>query len=490
MNSKKEKYIKEITLHLIPLEIKNSLLNLIYDISYLSEKSEKIQAIEEINKIHDKILTFTSELNNQLKLKDRKNYIYEVVNTKNKICDMAYSIYSYLSFASNIYNELMLYYKLISIKNQKKIDIDNKKLLNSCCIFFENRENKFSDKFSISRIMASIPPKLSKERFKDYITRSMLIMYKNIPVEFAERSCNLLKERIIPFKSSNYGKYLNDISNSLTEIYNKPIETMTEKELDENINTIEQIDKYLSDVIEIINILYNDINYLFNISSFCIDDIYLFEDDFILKDLYFSTNDMIKSRDFETFHEKILSESENRIEELSETLAEIEENYYELIKNTSDELIESFSDETAICINTYLTLNNNFNSELCDEISGINLSDKSKNIISKEKIEETASEFFEFILVALKDAGIIRAKYLKRCIFEYIPCPFEEKEFIDYIEYSLNCLGNSDSYFLTVLDILDIIESEDTETNHTHLKNYNCSHEHHHEHNCSCNHHH
>lgn len=63
-------------------------------------------------------------------------------------------------------------------------------------------------------------------------------------------------------------------------------------DVDDNVEALQSIYSLLS-------IYYNDVNYLLILSNFAIDEDYLFQDEMLIKDFYYSVVDYIENKDDE-----------------------------------------------------------------------------------------------------------------------------------------------------------------------------------------------
>lgn len=478
-----DKKIKELSLKLIPLSLKCCTLNLIYDTCEIHSSNETDKIPSEIEQIKNDILFLIKDLQNQLKqpMDNRKSYVNKINETRNSLVKIAHTVYMYISFANQTGRLASRYHKLKQLERAENHSFNLNLLMHDCENYINKEDESFTNKFNMGRLIANFPIKLTKAKYSDYINKSCILMFENLPKEFTDKSIELLKDKFAPFKTNDYGKYYPDYSNKIMEMFNSNFAEMEENEINEILDSLDEILKEFDKITYKIRMYYNDLNYILNIALFCVDSEYLFDKDFVFRDLYYSACNIIENKNRESIIEDVIKLSSAMTEKVINEISPLAAEFYGTVDKIEP---DSISEDTEICINTFIIIDNNYKRELTEEFG--NYGEEKGIPADKEYILLKASELNEFIDTSLNNFDNYKKKYLKQIFLENIPCPMENNEYIDYLYMIMKDNEKTAAGLLAISDVFTFFEDNgfNTKGNHHH------HHHHEHGHDCGCGHHH
>ena len=268
----------------------------------------------------------------------------------------------------------------------------------------------------------------------------------------------------------------------ISAVYALDTEAATKEDFESYIADVDDNVEALQSIYSLLSIYYNDVNYLLILSNFAIDEDYLFQDEMLIRDFYYSVVDYIENKDDELADTVFLQVS-NEIESRFEDSKPLEEEINNLMDEVTD--WENLSDELKTTISVNNAVSNRFYRELEEEIM------TPQDLDKEYTTEELANDVNTYIADVCAELPKTKEKFLKQKFLKNIPCPMTQEEFVDYATYSLDGVNDklvSLVAYGNIFEIVDALEKQE----HEHSDSCGCGHEHHHEHghDCGCGHEH
>ncbi len=494
----KENKIKELAMELIPKKLRINLLHLLSDICVNLKEPTNCDGIDEVLDVMKEIESLTCEINDFLiiPIDKRDDFTHRIETVRKNIMEYVKSVYVNGRFITMISKFLLDQKCVREIKKDnilnKTDNIDFLKIFDDCINFIYEVDSEYEnaiDFISAKRrcdILSCLPLRMTKAKYNDYIREFFKYLSIDSPKSSLVNFLGLYKDLFVPFKSDYFGKYFNHISEGLVKLWNLDFDSISDEEIEKAISDLEELGKNNVDISKFLFMLYNDINYIVNLLLFCIDDEYLFDDDIMFKDIYFTTKNIIKSESDRVFIDDILSRIYDEIEITENDIKAMDKNFDDILDMID---VEKVSESVYTYIMIKLEIDKNFydeafmvleNYSYTQEEEADNLNDK----IDEELFDEKVNEFFDYIKNALSEIPNKKAKYIKTYFFEYISYFGDEEEYDKYIEFVINNLKTVDNFYLYLVKLSNLIEKEnfDDEDNVFDEDFF-----HHHEH-CECGH--
>ncbi len=465
-------------------KLKDTLLNLIYDLAENPASKAEYIIPDFIFSIKEKVEKAYSELENVFETTDRSSFDSQLSSISSEIIACAVNINKYAAYNEQLGEKLFRAYKLNDIKSAdyNNIPLNNNGVSDVVKGYVTSLPDNFESTFSMAELISVFPLRMTKDRFNDYVSKGFEIISKGIADEFAASCVERLKDMFYAdcndsFKADFPLMYekLKSTEESLNEL--------DKDSLFEALNDIDGNAEAIQNIFSLLGIYFNDVTYMQTLSMFAVDTEFLYNNDMVLKDLYYSLRNVITSGDT-LLSEEILDRAGNEIEDRFELLQPIENEISKAIENMTDKEYDNLSDEIKLSIN----VNNEISKMFYNELENQLMFSMGKNI----KREEMADELINYIYEKTEKLPNADKKFLKQSFLKNIPCPMTKQELIDYCIYSLDGINNRELSLLTYGEIFSITDKNDGTDEHEHHHDHGCGcgHEHHHDHGCDCGHEH
>ncbi len=485
----KENKIKEIAFELIPKKLRFNLLHLLSDICFNIKEPVECDFTGELSKISKEIEALVSKINDVLMTPaDKRNDFYESINTvKMNIIETARSVFVYERSVITLYEFLSDEKNLRDFEREKNLtnfEFDYSQICEDCFkyIYELNDDDIDDDAYEFfaarkkSQILSCLPLKMTKLKYNDYIKNFLENLCSDSSKNFVVNIIESYKNIFAPFKSGCYGKSFKYIADKLIEIWNMDFEKLSDEELDEIIETLEDTGKNVDEIKGFLSILYHDINYILNLALFSVDDEYLFEGDIMFKDLYFATKDIIKSKDNEVFIDDIIDRIYDKIESMESEIYAMNENFGDILNIIN---IENLSESVYTYVMTKIKIDENFDSELSDALDNYFDTEENNEDTDEKFLNDKINEFLEYVKNSVSEISNKKGKKLKNNFFGYIVCFYDEEECDKYIEFVIKSLSEMEKPNLYIIKLGILFEREgfDISDEHNH-KFCDCGHHH------------
>lgn len=427
------------------------ILNGICEICEYSKDEFYTNLSQDFKEIKNRLPKYFYQIKEVLSLdfENRKPFIDQILKDNEKLKTMAKPVLATLNSADLLISIISDYYEINKAEITDKLNFKKEIIIDEIYQLLdeEDKQNMLEQN---GGILLSIPPcSMTKENYNEYITRSLNILFEKATEKMVNNTTNMLKFKFFPFE------HLDDTKDAKTllNILNQKYDNLNEDEL---LNLLETLDKIASDCTNQIGdfkCICDCLMEILAIYKFAIDTDYIFNQDFVLKDMYYYTCEMIEKNDFSQY-ENIQQTVENKF---IETLECVENNYKKIKKAIYKN--NNYSD--AIKVFILLEDYNAFDFEK-DIVFKYNESLKDDKLASDSFINEKITDFLNFINnINIQNYAL---KSLKQQFFCYIPCPLNVNALKIYFNNTLDNLKENTallvSYKIILLNNPNLFDSQ------------------------------
>ena len=463
-----KKELDILAINYIKDKLSLNILNNVYEIgAYFAEDSyDHMQ--ENIKAIRDKLPNHFYNIKNVISqdFDNRRTFIEDIKKDIEDLENLSLPLIATLKFADLLVSIISDYYQIKVAKIDKDTKFEPKAILQEIYKLLDNEENNNTLQENGGLLLSIVNCSMTKDNYKEYINRSLNILFEEATERMVDATIETLKFKFAPFS------YLSESEDkeTLLNIFNKKYDTMEEEELLQTLETLDSIGQKYSSKIGDIGAIYGCFMDILAIYNFAIDTDYLFKDDFILKDMYYYTCEMIENKDY-SMYENIETNIENKYEQI---LQNISKNEKIIKKQVYKKPYDEYTDAIKVCVSL-------------DDYSGLNFEKnvlfKSKlnntNMVTQKFLNEKIEEFITFINSLNVDNTML--KKLKQQFFFYVPCPLGLNALKIYFKNALEGLKDETGLLVTYKFLAlanPQVFDESVELEHHHCCDENCNHSH------------
>jgi len=495
MNTK-EKKIKDIAFELIPKKLRVNFLNLISDVCVNKTDIKDSEFCEEMNEYLKIIERFTAEFNDILSLSmdKREEFLKEINEAKNKIKKIAQSFFIYDNFKRILFELFNEEYQYRAIKENDDFDdweFDYNSVIDDCFEFIYEGEGdtelneEYVELIRKSKIISCIPLKLTKAKYNDYLKNSLSELFADSTKNTVNDLTEFFKHSFAPFNAKEYGKHLHYIGDKFLALFDIEPSELSDDDIKKNIELLIDMEKAIDENKEMLTSFYNDLNYIQNLTLFCVDSEYLFEDDIMFKDLYFTVKNIIEARENEVFIDDILDRAYDEIESMENEITAMDKNFADILDMID---IEKVPEDVYTYVMTKIRIDENFNEDL--SLSMMNYFDTEENdvLADEQFLNVKINEFLDFVKDSCSKIPNKKAKKIKAMFLGNIICSMSSEEYEEYIEYVIKSLEGMERGAVYLYKLSELFEKEGFYEGDYDIGDYTVEHDCH-DH-CGCGHHH
>jgi len=443
-------------------------------IPYIDGMDEKIEQIADYVK---NVLLSLEDILNEASTQ-KFNRIQELINYKNTISNLFCIAYGYVTELNTLSFIIEEQYQLEQFKKSDIGVLDYDHFYEECSSFIFHH-SKDEDKMQrLREVLKHIPIRITKDKFYDYIEKSIeLIEVSEDPKEL-ERFFDMLKLQFIGTSVDGYEEFLPDIVSSINHIKSQDLLKMNEDDITALWEEVEITGDILSKIIMILSLLYKALNVL---------SILIMLENVNLQTLY---NRHVAYKDFYLSASTIVnwaSDPEER-ELLVETLPDLLDRHIEILESNLEKKhseimrqIQKKNEDLDLLskeIQNYQLVLYYLNTDLSDLFS---YERKSKASVTMDKIlKPYIEEFKHFIDEQLQVMPNIFRKARMQHFLGILPPAMNEKEFRHYLQNAIESCSTEERKAL-VLSKIGIIMDSSGFFDHDH-QSCDCGHDHHHDH--------
>jgi hypothetical protein len=458
--------------------IKDSLLTLISDITEPNINNDLFAPSNKLNSLKQEITEIYSLLEDAIDddKEARTKLLDRLTALNNEIIEYAVRINGYTCCCNQLGDYLTNIYQLNDVKKMaNSLELDNVTIAEKIHSFAHKQANDSEGNFKLAKIMQSLPLRMTKDKYNDYVAGSVKALLSALPEEMGASTVSRLKTLFHSPASNEMKSEFPFMYERITEIYKLDSSELTNETIEEYLASLDDNIETLAKEYETLSVYYTDVNYLTIIVNYCVDSEFMFDNDIMLKDLFYAVNNYINNKDENLkneIYERCINEIENRYEAAKPMLDSFKKEASQL---KDDEINDSLQVFLSVC----LTVDNYFYSELNNAIM---LYDKPDNT------DTLVAQLLDYINTSTADMPREQQKQLKQHFLSQLPTSYTPDQLSEYARYALDGVRSKETAILSYMLIFEILEPE-TETEHTHSDNCGCGHEHHHN-DCECGHEH
>jgi hypothetical protein len=515
MSASIKENIKNTAVELIALKLRDTMLNLAFDMCDLHLSKPDTELPESIAKAIDSVRDYTVKLTEILDtdLADRAIYVNGLNKLKSDYVDLCRPLQLYINRLNLAGGYAMQLYKCTAAEEMPLDGYAQVEgaLREHIMQFIAESTIPYEKHHRMSSVLSLIPSRLTKERFNDLMRAGIKSTLENSNVKDALSAAMLLRTTFCPSMEDNYGIIFPDIKEATEELCTRPIDKLDREGLEAYLDEMDTLMEQLSELEDYLNIAYNDINYLIALASTAIDENYLTGDDVLVRDTLYSCRDMLQSKDYDLYVESLANKASEQIEdgfpELNAAHAKLGDyiEYDSKLIDTDEGLMNT--------INIYANIHLLYISELATEFSKVASNDESP--ASETLINEIVEDIINGLNQLPSSISAARNKFVRSTFLGVVPVIMSDSEFAVYLDYALEPLHGTGKGIATLTDIHNLLvdhgvisipdddEYEDDcecdcghhshshshEHNHDHGHNHSHLHVvHDHNHDCNCGH--
>lgn len=436
--------------------------------------------------IEDTVIKITNDLKDILEkpIDSRDSYISHLSKIKTEIINIAESLYCYYAYNNQLKKIIDNYEHIIYIQEEKIANIDINAFFKDCMDFVSKDNNPFDESTNISTLMSCFPIKMTKEKYQEYVKKSLDSLFIDASQNFIDEILRSFKLKISPTNMPEYGKYFLEIKDKLETIAKLDLENLKLDELEELYNTLDDNFEIIAEIEDYLSILLECVNYQICIITFTDDIDYIIDNNLIYKDIFYTSKNILSEELENDLKERLKDLLNNTCEEIIDEIIPIEKNKNSLLKNIN---VEDLDFKEILEVDNII--NNLYYKTITDLVFPIDLVNEKENTkLEKNLIDNKIGEFLSFLQTSISQLPISRQKLIKQFFLENIPSGFSKDEFYKYIVYIFDTtkdfykraiiLENVGNIFLNLGFIEPPIDDHD-----------NCCEKHHHSHDhedCCC----
>lgn len=491
--------LKQLLFPYINYKIKDDLLNLANDIASSADASIFID-YKELSTLRNRLDKAVLLLSDSLEadLPDRKEYINELMSLKDSIAEHYKSVCAYTMYLDQLRYVFKYEFELKSYNTlySREVDaatirasIDRLMLDYSQFIYAEDQ-----NPVALSEVFSLLPLRMTKEKYSSLIKDSLTLIRHGLGKENLISQLNMYDFTVCPRSSESYGKFFTSICERADSISIDNISEKALEELDEILAELSACAEQCAEVTEILSILFNSVNHLLAIASYCIDEEYLFGEDIFLKDIFYSLCDMLKTKDYEIYAESISDRACDTIEALYEENKATEKALEAMLSECSREELTKLPDDLLTIVEIYFSIRYLYSEEIFMTFEA-----QAGTDIEDDKIDDEINSFIDKLNAYFEIYPSKVAKLLKQFTFKNFLYPYSEDSLMEHIDHVINSLSKDESIYLCFQALASYADENDirgnnsffAEHSHSHHDHHcSCGHNHSHDHNCGCGHHH
>lgn len=367
---------------------------------------------------------------------DRENIIQKITQYKKVI------VSKYETFCSYIdeYGILIFYVEKMSSKKyveKNEIgDIDFNKFISDCYKFIKASDSKNEEKYRTLQILKYIPITMTKEKYFDYISKSIKSEINGLTQLSISKFLKILKQHFKPSLTKDYDLLFPEIIKGIDTYIDLLKYDLSDEKLNEISKKTKNINNIFTNISQYFYILYKDLNYLTVLLYMGLDMDFIAGNNQVYIDLYKTTTMILNAEtskdDKEIYSEALINSLNNHIDQTIELQDKITNKFKKLMNKYNniynDKDLENIMDIDAMF---KIYIDKNLNDDVyCDEIDN--------NIIADDTfIDEKIEEFIEFLRESIKDMGALERKICMQNLIAVLPPVWDIDENINYIEFSM-----------------------------------------------------
>lgn len=420
MNNKKDTALLSDA---ITLRLKLCLLNLINDLTLPENQSPPTESLGEIEKELVGLLPSFSEALRSPD-SDRSSLNTALTELKKRTIKEASPIFSLMNFLCTA-QDIIAWEQGGRLFMKKPFDnnIDDSFIIESFHDLIHEAEPDMEGVL-LSEIMSALPCRMSKGVFSDYVMASFGSYEEN-----ADDAIWLVRSKTLPFADKKAGEMFPEYVERFHSLINDAAK-MTDKEIEDADEELSVCAESIFALSDYASMIFNDINYMFALSSFGYDLDFVSEENMIIKDIFYSAIELKSKKNPDEIDEELRAKTNEKSEEIIDSLYDSLEGVNDKFIKRYDHIVQKSQQDSDLekYLKAYITLTVLYNIEI--ETAIINAEKKDKTLTAEDYLSE-----FEKLTA---DMPPYTKKQFRRMFMRFADCPYDAHRVLDYVADSLS----------------------------------------------------
>lgn len=491
------KDFKSLMVEYVQKKMQASVFLLLYTLKDLDNNEfmpECLSGNKDINLIKESIIDITLNLENIMDggSSSINSALSNLADMKDDLINIGHSVFAY-NYSNNITADILSHFDRIhwirkDEKDKDDFQIDFYKLMDDCMEYIRDDKIKSFASEKKADIIKCFPLRMTKQKYNDYIRTSVKKIINDFSEKDAENFIKMLKLKFYPFKSEPRGNYLESFKKRIDTIADSDFESFNKEDFDNCWDEIDSLTKELEELMYYLDMILEAVIYLTLILNFASSFDFIFDDNLVYKDIYFTFKENFKTENFEIILDAFAENLDVNLENILDECINLEK-YLEKLINKPDKIKDG--EDVNDYINIYKIINSIYNESmftLCFPISAVMLERKGPD---NSYINDICEGFIDYVNESVSGLKNSRQKLFKQFFLEVIPCFMDDNEFIEYLEYTFEEIKSFSEKILTIDYIGKVFKQngfEKWEEEDEHIHNH--GHFHNHDGSCGCGHNH
>lgn len=489
--------LQNTAIKVIHSRVTDVLLNTVYEIANLNDEYADTEIYGEviaaddmadvIQKTKDLFLKLPENLNKELE--GRTEYINEINSVREGIMEKHKAVFAYRALCGALEDQNTHRSRLALAGTDEMRDIippNNEELVDSV---IARIARSYDIPYIVSLVLSKVPLRMARAKYDELISRSLEMLFMDMSPAFIENCKSTFATQLAPRSTQGYGKYFPLIAQSLDELSAFDHTKASEDELEEYSDMIDDIGERIDNTETILNVCYNITNYLEILAVYSIDETYATYDNLIIKDVFYSCIDMLRSDTPEIYTEAIIDKASDLIEELFGEARDYEDTLQDLIQNLGEKQKAALPDDTRLAIQVYNSIVYKYMLEISDGLTALDRNNMQP--AGMEEADRAVKETIKMINDTCEALTPAEKKLLKQRFIAQVPMDISPTELRDYLLYAFEGITEENARLVAYGDILEALDDMDLigfDDEHEHHHDCDCGHDHYHDHDCDCGH--
>jgi hypothetical protein len=450
-------------MELIVYKLRDTLLNLINDITEGTDTEGDFEIPAEIKNLQKRLYDYASKIDEMLEkpLDERNDFIDGVAKLRKDIEELALATSAYMRSCEQMGDYMLERSKFADVKDiPGELPPDNIRIKSDISEFLNSIKKPDLLSEVKSKLISAVPMRMPRNDFAEYVQKSLQTYFDGLTLGFVDNSLPHLKALLCARKTDYFGKYFKNITDRINEVFALKLEKLKPEDYNDYLDDADYCINTLSNAYNILGIYFCDANYLLLLASFAVDYDFMFENDFVLKDLYFGMRAIVENSDNALPKEDVNNAAVKEIEERYDQYKNMDKQVKKYLSSLTADEIANLEPEVATVVNAYMLIDTQFKMQLDFEIMGeYNKADEQS--ATKEELAAKCADVTKALTELIADMPIKDQKFIKQKFLSAIPCPLDNRELLDYIGYSLDGINDKTGKWVAYGNIFEIFDKCD-----------------------------
>lgn len=363
-----------------------------------------------------------------------ENALSSLLTMKKDLINIGHSVFSY-NYSNNIISDILSHFNRMNGIQEMERDKDNLLfnthiLTDDCMEYIRYDKIKSFASEKKADIIRCFPLRMTRQKYNDYIRTSVKQIINGFSEKDTDNFIKTLKLKFYPFKSETYGNHFESFKKRIDFIADSDFESFNEEDYDKTWDEIDSLTKELEELMYYLDMVLEAVIYLSLILNFAPDFDFIFEDNLVYKDIYFSFKENFKTDNFEVIVDALAENLDENLENILDECMNLEKYLTKLVDNPdkikADEDVNNY-------IEIYKIINSIYNESMLSLCFPLIAGMFEKNPADASYINDICESFIDYVNESVSGLKNSRQKLIKQFFLEAIPCFWDDNEFRDYL---------------------------------------------------------